>query len=184
MAAGVREQRAVAVAKRAASARVEQFGTPQWANGSANPFFIGTTNTAFNNLTTQYAAFLSAAGKRYAPGSPHGTIQYRTIWSEPNSPTFWMPFNSDSPRRYAYMHAQGAKALKAADPAAKVAPGPTGPNSTGMKPLTYIARVQPQLAKYNAGRYTDGWAHNPYWGTKSPFASAFKAPSVGIGNMN
>jgi hypothetical protein len=32
-------------------------------------------------------------------------------------------------------------------------------------PGAYIAKVQPPLAKYNPGRYVDGWAHNPYWGT-------------------
>src|SRR4029077_19365779 len=100
-----------------------------------------------------------------------------------NSRSFWQPFGKAMPTQYADLYASAAKELKATNPSALVAPGPTGPNSTGMKPIDFIKAVQPLLAARHAP--VDAWAHNPYpgGGAKSPRAKFFKAPSVGIGNL-
>lgn len=157
---------------------------PGWVNGGAGEYTVGKSEAGFQLLVRRYSAFVAAAASRYSASSSVGFVRYWTIWNEMNSRTFWMPWNGSTPRRYAYLYVQAAKALRAASPAAKIAPGPTGPNSTGMKPVAFIKATQPWLRKYGARKYIDAWAHNPYpVQKKAPRTKAYKAPLVGIGNL-
>lgn len=160
--------------------------TPNWANGQADkPYNIGRNWSQFKVVVARYKSFITAAGTRYRAGSGHGVIKYWTIWNEPNSRRFWSPWTGakDSAKRYAYMYSVGAAALKKVNKSAKVAPGPTGPNSTGSKPVTYIKNMQPWLKKYHAR--IDAWAHNTYAGAPvAPNRPAFHSPSVGLGNIS
>lgn len=159
------------------------FKSPDWANGVVGrPYFTGGSWSAFLRWEAYYRAFVQAAAKRYRVGSPAGFIRYWTIWNEPNSRTFWAPFTWDAPKRYAYMYAKSSQQIKRLNRFAKVAPGPTGPNATGMKPITYIQRMQPFLSRY--GAKIDAWAHNPYSGAPiNPRRPVFRSPAVGIGNI-
>ena len=139
---------------------------PGWLQKSSDPYQLGRTPAAFNRTVAFYASFIQAAGSRYAPGSAHGTIPYWTIWNEPNSNTFFKP--APNAARYALMYAKAAMALKKVYPAAQVAPGPTGPNST-IKPVPYIKAFQKAIVKLLPGatikakqRFLGAWAHNPY----------------------
>ena len=166
------------------SLMVSVVGVPRWSNDHPNQFNLGASSAKFNQVSADYARFVTAAATRYNGRNGHGFIPFWTIWNEPNSRTFFAPYSADSPRRYAQLYAASAKALKKANPKALVAPGPTGPNSTGAKPITYLQQLQPWLAKYGAGPYINAWAHNPYPAKgRSPHAIAYKSPSVGIGNF-
>lgn len=157
---------------------------PEWANNHHNPFNTGASPARFDALATHYSRFASAAAKRYGTGSAYGFVSYWTIWNEPNSRTFWAPFNNDTPRRYGLLYARSAKAIKLASPRSKVAPGPTGPNSTGLKPADFIRLVAPQIARYGGSAYVDAWAHNPYPAVRqSPRAIGYTSPSIGMGNL-
>ena len=142
---------------------------PGWLQKSSDPYQLGRTPAAFNRTVAFYASFIQAAGSRYAPGSAHGTIPYWTIWNEPNSNTFFKP--APNAARYALMYAKAAMALKKVYPAAQVAPGPTGPNST-IKPVPYIKAFQASVVKFlpraGAKKYINAWAHNPYPNNMAP----------------
>ncbi|MCZ4495556.1 MAG: hypothetical protein JWM25_139, partial [Thermoleophilia bacterium] len=143
---------------------------PAWLHpGQEDPYFVGSFTVDFDKTNEHYAAFVRAAASRYKAGSEYGTIQRWTIWNEPNSVTFWKP--TPNATRYAQMYGKAAVALKAGNPAALVAPGPTGPNST-IKPVTFITAFQAQVVKFlpkvNARKYINAWAHNPYPNNYSP----------------
>ena len=132
------------------------------------PYWVGATSADWTRTTQFYPAFITAIATRYNSASAIGTVKLWTIWSEPNSKTFWLPINSASPSRYAVLYSLSAQALKAANPAATVAPGPTGPNST-IKPVPYIKAFQKAIVKLLPGatikakqRFLGAWAHNPY----------------------
>jgi hypothetical protein len=146
---------------------------PFWLHRSSNPMFIGATSAAWGRTVQHYPAFITAIATRYDSLSTIGTVKLWTIWNEPNSKTFWAPLDTRAqqalaPTRYAILYGASAKALKAANPSATVAPGPTGPNST-IKPVPYIKAFQKVIARYLPGttlyakrRYLGAWAHNPY----------------------
>ncbi|MCW2950248.1 MAG: hypothetical protein JWN41_1261 [Thermoleophilia bacterium] len=156
---------------------------PKWLHKSSNEYYLGKTSSQFNRTVSYYAAFVQAAGARYKPGSAHGTIPYWTIRNEPNSNTFFQP--KPDAARYALMYARAAVALKSVNPAALVAPGPTGPKST-IKPVPFIKTFQTSVVKFlpkgNPKRYINAWAHNPYPGSQGPagYASGkYKGTSFG-----
>ena len=146
---------------------------PFWLQHSSNPMYIGTSSAAWTRTVQFYPAFITAIATRYNSSSTIGTVKLWTIWNEPNSKTFWWPLatraqRAMAPTRYAILYGASAKALKAANPTATVAPGPTGPNST-IKPVPYITAFQKVVARYLPGRtiyqkrrYLGAWAHNPY----------------------
>ncbi|MCW2950522.1 MAG: hypothetical protein JWN41_1535 [Thermoleophilia bacterium] len=143
------------------------------------PYYIGTTPAQFTRTLQFYPAFITAIATRYNASSSIGNVSLWTIWSEPNSKTFWLPqvgaTAKSAPLRYAQLYALSAKALKAANPSATVAPGPTGPNSTPNKPIPYIKAFQKAVTPLLPGmtitakrRYLGAWAHNPYPVNYSP----------------
>jgi hypothetical protein len=168
---------------------------PQWLHGSSDPTYLGATSTQWTRTVQYYSAFLSAAATRYTAGSPHGTVRLWTVWNEPNSVHYFGPMNSAAliraaPARYAQLFAQSSMAIKAANASALVALGPTGPQSTPWKPITYIKAVQAKLPLFLPGtgaaerHYVDAWAHNPYPGiTGPPSHGTARSPSVGMSNI-
>jgi hypothetical protein len=169
---------------------------PSWASGNnRNSWAVGPAlpggvpapgfERSFHAFVPKYADFVHAIGTRYAKGSKHGRVRYWTIWNEPNSKLFWIPYVKDqAAAQYAELYAAGARALHEADPSAQVAPGPTGPNSTGAKPGRYIPDVLHALERYGDVPL-DAWAHNPYpIGTASPRDAVFRMPVIGIGNVD
>ena len=166
---------------------------PVWVSGNADPYFMGSTTAQFQKVMANFAAFHKAAATRYAPGSAHGTVNYWTVYNEPNSDFFWKP--APNPQRYAALYAATAKAIKAASPSAQVAPGPTNPrtntNLGGIRPVPFIKQFQRWIPKYlpgtSARKHINAWAHNPYPGFNSQpsVPSRLATPdSIGMGNVN
>ena len=89
-------------------------GSPQWANGSADPYVI-PSGGAFSTWVASYAGFAGAAAARYP------SIVRWEAWSEPNTDASWKPAPSASD--YASWFAAVRAAIVAANPAAKVAAG-------------------------------------------------------------
>jgi hypothetical protein len=146
--------------------------------------YLGTTSAQWLRTIQFYPAFMSAIATRYDVTSELGTVKLWTIWSEPNSNTFWTPQATTGPAatalRYAQLYVASAKAIKAANPAATVAPGPTGPNSTN-KPVPFIKAFQKAVTPRLPGatisakrRYLGAWAHNPYPVSYSPSLGSAK----------
>lgn len=159
-------------------------GTPPWLDQGHGPYWIGRTSTQYSTIVARFADFNRAIGTRYALGSVNGFIRYWTMWNEPNSKTFWAPWTSNAPERYARLYVAGARQLHASSSTALVAPGPTGPKSSGMKPYTYIWRVQRELGRAAAGSQVNAWAHNAYaGGPVAPWLPNLSLPSIGIGNF-
>jgi Cellulase (glycosyl hydrolase family 5) len=177
--------RAVALARaRGMRVLVSVYGAPAWANASADLAWTGGTQAEFDTFAAHYSAFVHAAATRYSSTSEVGSVAYWTVWNEPNGAYFWKPMNADAPRRYALLYDQAARRLKAADPAALVAPGPTAPNSPAFKPGVWIPLVQGHLEALGSAGLVDAWAHNPYPGADvSPFKTVYRLPSIGIGNI-
>lgn len=140
------------------------------------PFYVGSNGTQFNRTVAEYSAFSTAIATRYNAFSPYGNIKLWTIWSEPNSWTFWQPMSQRPtkaqlrivPIWYAQMYASAAYAIKVANPTAVIAAGPTGPNSS-IKPVPFIKAFQKAVLPKLPGktisqkrRYLGAFAHNPY----------------------
>jgi hypothetical protein len=168
---------------------------PSWLHNNADPTYLGASGTQWRRTVQYYSAFLAAAAKRYGQGSPHGTVRLWTIWNEPNSRNYFGPMNTPAlvraaPGRYSQMFAEGAKAIRSSNPGAIVALGPTGPQSTPWKPITYIKAVQAKLPIFLPGTgasekaWIGAWAHNPYPGiTGPPSRGTTRSPSVGMANI-
>jgi hypothetical protein len=168
---------------------------PQWLHHNDDPTYLGATGPQWTHTVQYYTAFLTAAATRYTSGSPHGTVRLWTVWNEPNSIHYFGPMNTRAlvraaPSRYAQLFAQSSIAIKRANPAALVALGPTGPQSTPWKPINYLKAVQARLPIFLPGSGTaekhwiDAWAHNPYPGiTGPPSRGLTRSPSVGMSNI-
>jgi hypothetical protein len=170
---------------------------PTWLHGSSNPSWLGATSQQWQRTVVHYEAVMFAAARRYRAGSELGHVRLWTVWNEPNSNTYFAPLVTRSqqllgPARYAQLLARSAVALKSANSFALVAAGPTGPTGGryGIKPITYVARVQTVLPRYLPGvgsaerRWIDAWAHNPYPGTNiAPSRGTIRSPAVGMTNV-
>jgi Beta-galactosidase len=165
----------IAVAARA-GLRVLPFlyGTPRWL--ARKPTTLPVANA---KQRAAWAAFLAAAVKRYGPGGEFwaerapGVVQYEPaipnpqpirewqVWNEANFHYFAFPV---SPGRYAKLVRISSRAIKAADPAAKVIltglfGEPTAKGARGMPAAKFLG------ALYRAPgikRSFDGVALHPY----------------------
>ncbi len=150
------------------------------------PSWVGPSTSTFNSpdlALAAYESFCHAAASRYSTHSTIGTINYWTIWNEPNSGTF-LQQGPQTPALFARFVLVGSRAIKQVDPALLVATGPTGPKST-TKPIQWWKAVGPQLDKLGAGRYIDAISHNPYQIIVAPDKRAYirSSGSVGMGNL-
>ena len=93
------------------------FGSsPQWANGSTDPWVIPATGPAFDQWLVDYQAFITAAVLRYKD-----RVHKWELWNEENEIYFWKPQpNLD---QYARFYRMAYSAVKAADPTAQVSMG-------------------------------------------------------------
>ncbi|MCW2950521.1 MAG: hypothetical protein JWN41_1534, partial [Thermoleophilia bacterium] len=103
---------------------------PFWVNHSSSAAYVGASSAQWARTVKYYPAFITAIAHRYGERSTIGTVRLWTIWSEPNSSDFWQPLATPgqralAPARYAILYGAAARALKAAEPTATVAPGPT-----------------------------------------------------------
>lgn len=164
------------------------WGTPPWAsrthklNAAPSPRELGD--------------FCFALGRRYSGtfrGQPF--VGLYSVWNEPNlnqflTPQFDARGRSRSPQLYAGMFRACADAIRAANPAARVAIGETSPRGkdaprradfqASHSPGRFaeaLARVRPRL-------HFDAWAHHPYPpGFRGRPASSLGWPNVGVGDL-
>jgi Glycosyl hydrolases family 39/Bacterial TSP3 repeat len=91
--------------------------SPQWANGSADPWHMTPDQAAFSNLVAEYAEFAGRVAARYA-----GRGLHYEIWNEPNERFFWTG-SAPNVDRYAQLFSAARNAMLRADPGAKVGLG-------------------------------------------------------------
>ncbi len=83
--------------------------TPQWATARPNDADNGAVAEPSNDK--YWTDYCTAVATRYK-----GKIAYYEVWNEANSPTYW----SGTPAKLVQLTAEASKAIKAADPAAKI----------------------------------------------------------------
>jgi Beta-galactosidase len=134
------------------------YGTPVWlAADPARPPLGSVGRSA-------WAGFLRVLVRRYGPGGElwHGSstrlpIREWQIWNEPNFLLFWRP--RPSPGGYARLLGVSARAIRSADPSARIVAAGLAPVEGGMLPWVFLRRL---LAVPGATRLFDLVAVHPY----------------------
>ncbi len=144
----------------AAGVRVLPFvyGTPAWLSADPARPPLGRAGRA------AWAGFLRALVRRYGPGgelwrgsSAWLPIRDWQIWNEPNFLLFWRP--RPSPTGYARLLGVSARAVRGADPGARIVAAGLAPVEGGMLPWEFLRRL---LAVPGAIRQLDLVAVHPY----------------------
>ncbi|HEU5105042.1 MAG TPA: hypothetical protein VFU11_04315 [Solirubrobacterales bacterium] len=140
------------------------YGTPTWL--SADP---ARPPLASPRARRAWMAFLAALVDRYGP---HGSawfglrrrapIRFWQIWNEPNFRLFWHPH--PAPRRYARLLDISARALRHADPGARVVSAGVAPVGAGIPPWYFLRRL---FRVSTVRRNVDVVALHPYAATVS-----------------
>lgn len=155
---------------------------PRWANA----------RRAFQNRAW-YKPSASEFGRWSTVVAQHfaGRVDRYSVWNEPNWKTWLGPLKA-APRIYRSMYVRAYKAIKAADPRAKVLIGETSPYARrGMStaPLAFLRSVTCVNRKYKRKRgcpklRADGYAHHPYDFGHSPSFKYPGADNVTIGTLS
>jgi hypothetical protein len=132
--------------------------TPGWARPA------GTSGTYPPNRNSDYADFVAAAARRYAPRGVHAW----EIWNEPNLFTMWSP--RPDVARYTGLLRAAYSAIKGVDRGATVVTGGMSPayNAPDRKQVLPLSFVQGIYAN-GGGGFFDAIGHHP---------SSFPAPST------
>jgi hypothetical protein len=107
-----------------------------------------------------YAHFVHDVAKHFK-----GRVDRYSIWNEPNWKSWLRPHRS-APHLYKLLYLHGYRAIKHADPKAKVLIGETSPQArghAGMAPLVFLHRMVG-----HSHLFADGYAHHPYDYARSP----------------
>jgi hypothetical protein len=126
---------------------------PAWATGNHRVGVYKPSAAAFARFAGAVTAHFKGRVDRYG------------IWNEPNWKSWLMP-HAGSPALYRRLYVGAYRAIKGADPGAKVLIGETSPQargSAGTAPLTWLRKM--------VGRShlrADGYAHHPYDYRNSP----------------
>ena len=117
-----------------------------------------------NPNSTHFGKFAAAAAAHFK-----GRVDRYSIWNEPNLKAWIEPVRS-GPKIYRKLYVAGYRAIKRADPKAKVLFGELAPfarkPSQGLAPLRFLRGVLCVDARYKrrscGGLTADGFAHHPY----------------------
>jgi hypothetical protein len=126
---------------------------PAWATGNHRVGVYKPSSRAFSRFVHDVATHFKGRVDRYS------------IWNEPNWKSWLAPHNS-APHIYKLLYLAGYRAIKHADPKAKVLIGETSPQargSAGMAPLTFLRAMVG-----HSHLFADGYAHHPYDYSHSP----------------
>jgi hypothetical protein len=129
-----------------------------------------------NPSPSRYARWIGRVARHF-----RGRVAAYSVWNEPNLIDYLSP--QIVGRRavghiiYARLVRAGYRAVKRADPRAKVLIGETAPSNL---PLRFIERAARALP---GGLRADGWAQHPYQFVKSPPALPQRRYSGGISNV-
>ncbi|MBM9622022.1 cellulase family glycosylhydrolase [Streptomyces zhihengii] len=124
--------------------------TPPWArpDGCASDKCAPADPAAF-------AAFAGAAAARYAQRGVH----IWEIWNEPNLVRFWQP--APDPAAYAVLLREAGRALRAADPAARVVLGGLGAAPSGGGDIAQTEFLA-EVCERGGNRLVDAVGYHPY----------------------
>jgi hypothetical protein len=155
---------------------------PRWANAKR---FVPKRGWYKPNAT-EFGKFATLAAEHFK-----GRVDRYSIWNEPNWKTWLGPLAS-GPALYRQLYVAGYKAIKAADPAAKVLIGETAPFSRrgySTSPLAFLRGVTCVNKKYKRTRScpklkADGYAHHPYDFGHAPNYQYPGADNVTIGTLS
>ena len=155
---------------------------PRWANAKR---FVPKRGWYKPNAT-EFGKFAALAAEHFK-----GRVDRYSIWNEPNWKTWLGPLAS-GPALYRQLYVAGYKAIKAADPAAKVLIGETAPFSRrgySTSPLAFLRGVTCVNKKYKRARScpklkADGYAHHPYDFGHAPNYQYPGADNVTIGTLS
>jgi len=134
------------------------FGTPSWlAAEQARPPLAPRARAAWGD-------FLEVLVKRYGRGgefwrgrSRRQPIRLWQVWNEPNFVVFWRPW--PRPRAYARLLHISARALRRADPRARIALAGVAPVNSGIRTWVFLRRL---FRVPGVGRDFDIAAIHPY----------------------
>jgi Beta-galactosidase len=134
------------------------YGTPAWLSADPARPPLGSAGRS------AWAGFLRALVRRYGPGgelwrgsAARQPIREWQVWNEPNFLLFWRP--RPSPAGYARLLSVSARAIRGADPGARVVAAGLAPVEGGMLPWVFLRRL---LAVPGAIRQFDLVAVHPY----------------------
>ncbi len=155
---------------------------PRWANARR----ATTRRSWFKPNSTEFGKFASTVAEHFA-----GRVDRYSIWNEPNWKTWLGPLKA-APSLYRQLYLKGYKAIKAADPAAKVLIGETAPFSKrgwSTSPLAFLRGVTCVKRNYRRARRcpklrADGYAHHPYDFAHAPNYKYPGADNVTIGTLS
>jgi Cellulase (glycosyl hydrolase family 5) len=148
---------------------------PAWAAGNKK---LGN----YKPNQKEFAAFVTALARH-----EKGRVDRYSIWNEPNWIGWLSPLKSGA-SQYRGLYTRGYKAIKAADPKAKVLIGETAPyaqKGRATAPLAFLRGVACLNKKYKrvhkcAKLKADGYGHHPYYFQKAP---SFKLPGADNATM-
>jgi Glycosyl hydrolase family 1 len=155
---------------------------PRWAN----PRHYVPKRGWYKPSASEFGKFATLAAEHFK-----GRVDRYSIWNEPNWKTWLGPLAS-GPALYRQLYIAGYKAIKAADPAAKVLIGETAPFSKrgfSTSPLAFLRGVTCVNKKYKRARScpklkADGYAHHPYDFGHAPNYQYPGADNVTIGTLS
>jgi len=152
---------------------------PAWATGDGR---VGPTRPS----AARFGEFARAAAEHF-----RGRIDRYSIWNEPNYET-WLAPQARAPAIYRGLYEAGYRAIKHADPTAKVLFGETAPyaqRGRAIAPLKFLRAVTCRTASYAPARpcaplEADGYAHHPYEFSGPPERPYPGADNVTIGSLD
>ena len=154
---------------------------PRWANARR----AGTSKAWYKPNAREFGEWSDVVAKHFA-----GRVDRYSIWNEPNWKTWLGPLKA-APSIYRSMYSRAYKAIKAADPRAKVLIGETSPYSRpgfATAPLAFLRAVTCVDRNYKRVRSctklkADGYAHHPYDFAHAPAFQYPGADNVTIGTL-
>ncbi len=119
--------------------------TPGWASAEPDSKTVWTTPP--KDLAA-FGRFVGALVARYK-----GRIHSWEIWNEPDIPEFW----TGSPPRFAALLAEGSRAVRRADPTARVVLGGIARRPEFLRELLRDEKVSPMIDVVNCHSYFETW---------------------------
>ena len=154
---------------------------PRWANARR----AGTSKAWYKPNAREFGEWSAVVAQHFA-----GRVDRYSVWNEPNWKTWLGPLKA-APSIYRSMYSRAYKAIKAADPRAKVLIGETSPYQRpgfSTAPLAFLRAVACVDRNYKRVRSctklkADGYAHHPYDFAHSPAFQYPGADNVTIGTL-
>jgi hypothetical protein len=152
---------------------------PRWASGRRKI-------DGYRPNTRYFGDFAAVAAEHFK-----GRVDRYSIWNEPNWRTWLGPLKSQA-SLYRSLYSRGYKAIKAADPRAKVLIGETSPYKVArnsQSPLAFLRSVACVNKKFRRVRRcaplrADGYAHHPYDFRHAPTYVRRNPDDVTMGNLS